>query len=223
MYTYTYKPKNFTKEADDQYTIDTVTFPDEKSYLMGLRHGTWSGYSVGFDPVNIVKSRWGVSTDMKEEQYRYGVKKLWRKMSHIGKSNAVNPVNQMDDEIKNIVDFPKRVRYTMLPNQIFDPKYKNNPQSNYEELVELQAYQWMRIETLRNIRMFIAVPGNLDLYAGNGIKVEMPATKLAGDRPAPDKKYNGKWVIAGVNHSGVGSSSKMKTELFLCKDSVSKR
>ena len=48
-------------------------------------------------------------------------------------------------------------------------------------------------------------------------------TKLSGDRPAPDKKYNGKWVIAGVNHSGVGSSSKMKTELFLCKDSVSKR
>ena len=34
----------------------------------------------------------------------------------------------MDDEIRNIVDFPKRVRYTMLPNQIFDPKYKNNPQ-----------------------------------------------------------------------------------------------
>ena len=209
--------------ADDQYTVDTISFPDEKSYLMGLRHGTWSGYSVGFDPVNIVKSRWGVSTDMKEEQYRYGVKKLWRKMSHIGKSNAVNPVNQMDDEIKNIVDFPKRVRYTMLPNQIFDPKYKNNPQSNYEELVELQAYQWMRIETLRNIRMFITVPGNLDLYAGNGVKVEMPATRLSGDRPLPDKKYNGKWVIAGINHSGVGSSSKMKTEMFLCKDSVSKR
>ena len=58
---------------------------------MGLRHGTWSGYSVGFDPVNIVKSRWGVSTDMKKDEYRYGVKKLWKKMSHIGKSNAVNP------------------------------------------------------------------------------------------------------------------------------------
>ena len=223
LYTYVYSPKNFSRDGDDQYSIDTITFPDEKSYLMGLRHGTWSGYSVGFDPVNIVKSRWGVSTDMKKDEYRYGVKKLWKKMSHIGKSTAVNPVNNMDDEIRNIVDFPKRVRYTMLPNQIFDPKYKNNPQSNYEELVELQAYQWMRIETLRNIRMVISVPGNLDLYAGNGVKVDMPATRLSGDRPIPDKKYNGKWVIAGINHSGVGSSSKMKTELFLCKDSVSKR
>ena len=37
----------------------------------------------------------------------------------------------------------------MIPNQIFDPKFKDNPQRNYEQIVELQAYQWMRIETLQ--------------------------------------------------------------------------
>ena len=170
MYQYTYTPKNMRDETgDDSYLIDTIVFPDEKSYLMGLRHGTWAGYSVGFDPVSILRSRWGVSTDMKSKEYRYGVKKLWRKMAHIGKSNAVNPISGMDPEIRNIVDFPKRVRYTMLPNQIFDPKYKNNPQKNYQELVELQAYQWMRIETLKNLRMQINIPGNLDLYCGSGI------------------------------------------------------
>ena len=224
MYQYTYTPKNMRdKDGDDSYLIDTIVFPDEKSYLMGLRHGTWAGYSVGFDPVSILRSRWGVSTDMKSKEYRYGVKKLWRKMAHIGKSNAVNPISGMDPEIRNIVDFPKRVRYTMLPNQIFDPKYKNNPQKNYQELVELQAYQWMRIETLKNLRMQITIPGNLDLYCGSGIDLKIPSTKLAGSKPQLDSKYSGKWVIAGVQHSGTAQSIKMNTDLFLCRDSINKR
>ena len=224
MYKYTYTPKNMRDETgDDSYLIDTIVFPDEKSYLMGLRHGTWAGYSVGFDPVSILRSRWGVSTDMKSKEYRYGVKKLWRKMAHIAKSNAVNPISGMDPEIRNIVDFPKRVRYTMLPNQIFDPKYKNNPQKNYQELVELQAYQWMRIETLKNLRMQITIPGNLDLYCGSGIDLKIPSTKLTGSKPELDSKYSGKWVIAGVQHSGTAQSIKMNTDLFLCRDSINKR
>ena len=65
----------------------------------------------------------------------------------------------------------------MLPNQIFDPKYKNNPQSNYEELVGASMHQWMRIETLEITDGYIG-SGNLDLYAGNGVKVDMPAYKI---------------------------------------------
>ena len=75
-----------------------------------------------------------------------------------------------------MLDYPKRIRYTALPNQIFDPKFKKNPQKNYEQLVELQAYQWMRIESLKNIRLEITVPGNLDLYVGYGVYVTIPAT-----------------------------------------------
>ena len=59
----------------------------------------------------------------------------------------------MDKEIQKVLDQPKRVRYTMIPNQLFDPKYKNNPQKNYEEIVELQAYEYLRRETLKNIKL----------------------------------------------------------------------
>lgn len=34
----------------------------------------------------------------------------------------------MDEGVQSMIDYPKRVRYTILPNQIFDPKYQNNPQ-----------------------------------------------------------------------------------------------
>ena len=159
LYTYTYSPKGMKVDAgEDQYKIDSVIFPEERSYLMGLRHGSWSGYSIGFDPVSINQSRLGVSTDMKEKEYNYGLKKVWKKMSHIGGTNYVNPIELMDKDIQKVLNQPKRVRYTMMPNQIFDPKYQQNPQANYSELVELQAYQWLRLETIRNIKLSITIP-----------------------------------------------------------------
>ena len=186
---------------------------------MGLRHGSWSGYSIGFDPVNISNSKVGVSTDMKKDKYEYGIKKLWKKMAHIGGTNYKNPVTLMDDEIQAIINKPKRVRYTMMPNQIFDPKYVDNPQKNYNELVELQAYEYLRRETFKNIKLLITVPGNLDLYAGFGIIVKIPATFKAGNTPQMDRKYSGRYVIVGVRHH-TGDGLKMKTELLLARDSM---
>ena len=140
-------------------------------------------------------------------------------MAHIGGTNYKNPVTLMDDEIQTIINKPKRVRYTMMPNQIFDPKYVDNPQKNYNELVELQAYEYLRRETFKNIKLLITVPGNLDLYAGFGIIVKIPATFKAGNTPQMDRKYSGRYVIVGVRHH-TGDGLKMKTELLLARDSM---
>jgi hypothetical protein len=105
----------------------------------------------------------------------------------------------------------------MLPNQIFDPKYKNQPQKNYEELVELQAYQWMRIESLKNVKLQITIPGNLDLYVGSGINIIMPTTQKSGEKPKIDERYSGRYMIASLTHSTTGA--KLVTELLLMKDS----
>ncbi|MAS48029.1 MAG: hypothetical protein CL557_11520 [Alphaproteobacteria bacterium] len=220
LYTYTYSPKGTKIETgDDQYKIDSVIFPEERSYLMGLRHGAWAGYSIGFDPVSINQSRLGVSTDMKEKEYNYALKKVWKKMSHVGGTNYVNPISLMDKEIQKVLDQPKRVRYTMIPNQLFDPKYKNNPQKNYEEIVELQAYEYLRRETLKNIKLMITIPGNLDLYAGHGVQIKLPGTFRSGTTVQNDRKYSGRYVIMGVRHH-TGDGLKMKTELLLGRDSI---
>ena len=220
LYTYTYSPKGMKVDAgEDQYKIDSVIFPEERSYLMGLRHGSWSGYSIGFDPVSINQSRLGVSTDMKQKEYNYALKKVWKKMSHVGGTNYVNPNTLMDKEIQKVLDQPKRVRYTMIPNQLFDPKYKLNPQKNYEEVVELQAYEYLRRETLKNIKLSITIPGNLDLYAGHGIQVKLPGTFRSGTTVQNDRKYSGRYIIMGVRHH-TGDGLKMKTELLLGRDSI---
>lgn len=215
LYEYTYTPKRSGNEALDQFSIDRITFPDEKNYLMGLRHGSWSGYSVGFDPTFITRSKMGLSTDLSADAYRYAMTDLWSRMAHLNKG-AKNPMTNMDKNVQNYMNYPKRVRYEMIPNQIFDPKFKNNPQRNYEQLIELQAYQWMRIESLKQVQLTIIIPGNLDLYAGSGVRVIIPSSEK-GATTKLDERYSGTYLIAAVAHKSTGGT--MQTELALMKDS----
>ncbi len=218
LYTYVYAPKKSDSGGRDQYKIDSVVFPNERNFLNGLRHGTWSGFSIGFDPNTITSSKMGTSTDMSVDAYRYSLAEMWQNMNHLGDSQFANPFEQADEGIKSYVDYPKRVRYTMLPNQIFDQRNADTPGKNYEALVELQAYQWMRFESLKTIKLQITIPGNLDLYVGSGINIIIPSTSKSGNRMKEDKKYSGRYVIAALTHKSAGPT--MATELFLVKDSI---
>ena len=218
LYTYVYSTKSSGSDGSDQFKIETIVFPEERDFLTGLRNGAWAGFSMGFDPVTVTQSKMGLSTDMSVDAYRYGISAMWPKMSHLNESKSVNPLSQLDSTIKNIVDYPRRTRYTALSNQIFDPKFVDNPQKNYEELVELQAYQWMRIESLKNIKLMIKFPGNLDLYAGSGMNVVLPATYKRNSTTDVDRKYSGRYVIGGLTHKIVGTT--MSTQALLLKDSI---
>ena len=218
MYTYTYTPKAATNPSEAQFTINGISFPKERNFLMGLRHGNFAGYSVGFDPTFITRSRFGSSTDLSADAYRYKIKDLWGRMSHLIEKGAKNPNQFIDSEIREYVNTPKRVRYEMIPNQIFDPKFKDNPQRNYEQIVELQAYQWMRIDTLKNVQLVIEIPGNLDLYAGCGVNIIIPSNTKTASGVSVDKKYSGRYIIGAISHKTSGLS--MVTELNLLKDSM---
>ena len=139
-------------------------------------------------------------------------------MVHLKGNKDVNPIDNMDTDVKTMTEYPKRVRYSMMPNQIFDPKYSSNWQANYDKLVELQAYQWMRIETIKNVKLSITIPGNLDLYVGSGVAVELPMTFKSGQTTKIDKKYSGLYIIVGLTHKI--TNRKMTTELLLMKDAV---
>ena len=218
LYTYVYSPKKSDDQANDHLRIESVVFPGEKNFLSGLRHGAWSGFSIGFDPVTITSSKMGLSTDMSVDAYRYNVTDLWNKMSHLNQKKTKNPVSQMDQGIQEMIQYPKRVRYTMLSNQAFDENYQTPNSKSYEELVELQAYQWMRFETFKNIQLQIKIPGNLDLYVGTGINIILPATYKKNSKTEKDRKYSGRYVIASLSHNIVGT--KMTTEALLVKDST---
>ena len=215
LYTYEYSPKNTGDKSKDQYKIESVQFPDEKNFLMGLRHGAWSGYSIGFDPATLANSKIGGSEQLQVDSYKYSIQEMWRYMSHLKSDRCVCPVDLMDKDVQGIINYPRRVRYTALPNQIFDPKNQKNPQKNYEQLVELQAYQWMRFESIKTIKLRVRIPGNLDLYAGSGVNIIVPTNDGKGD---VDKKYSGRYLIGGLQHQCVATT--MFTELYLMKDTI---
>ena len=58
----------------------------------------------------------------------------------------------------------------------------------------------MRFESLKNIKLKIKIPGNLDLYAGHGINIVIPATTRSGSKTQIDKKYSGRYMIASLTH-----------------------
>ena len=217
-HTYTFATRGSDAGSSDPFKILGLSFPQERNFLLGLRDGDWSGYSVGFDPVTISQSKMGLSTDMSIDAYRYSISESWQKMSHLGGKKEKSILKQMDTDIQALIDYPKRVRYTIMPNQIFDPKFKDNPQKNYEALVELQAYQWMRIESLKSIKMLVRVPGNLDLYSGKGVNIVIPATVKTGENTIVDAKYSGRYLIQTVVHKLV--NEELHTEMMLLKDSV---
>ena len=79
LYTYVYSTKKSGTDESDQFKIENIVFPEERDFLSGLRHGSWSGYSIGFDPVTVTQSKMGLSTDMSVDAYRYNIQSIWNK------------------------------------------------------------------------------------------------------------------------------------------------
>ena len=217
-YKYHYSPKKVDNTGADAFAISGVTFPREKHLLELMRDGSYSGYSVGFDPVTLGSSKMGMSTELTTDDPTYQLDSIWDKMSHLDGKKTVNPLTQLDPMVHKMIGKPRRIRYSFLPNQTFDPKFINNPQANYQELIDLQAYQFMRLESLKNIQLKITIPGNLDLYVGGGIDVIIPANFKSGRQTSLDRKYSGRYLISSVKHNTTGTI--LYTELDLLKDSV---
>ena len=219
LYEYLYAPKKLDDGSNDQFKIDTITFPEERNFLMGLRHGAWSGFSMGIDPVDLAQSKMGgVSADLPLYSDPYNISATWKQMSHLGGKKAVNPVSRVGADYKTLIEAPKRMRYTIIPAQNFDDKKNENTSNTYAELVELQSYQFLRIESMKNTQLQISVPGNLDLYAGSGVSVTLPTTEKSGDKIETDKRFSGRYMIVTLAHKGTPDT--MSTEMLLMKDTV---
>ena len=228
LYEYVYSAKKSGDEAKDDMKIEGIVFPADRDYLTGLREGAWSGFSVGFDPNMFANGK--ISKDMltATHAHEYDISEFWNKMSHVGKASSKNPVETFDEDIKKLIQNPKRIRYDFLPNRMYDrPRWKvgnftlgtkTEETKNYDEIPYLQSYQHLRVQSLKNVQLLVVVPGNLDLYSGYGVEIKIPKTKPVGSRIEVDYKYSGRYVISGLRHKYTNET--LYTEMMLCRDSV---
>lgn len=220
MYTYSYQPKKAGDEDSDSYRIDSITYPEDRNFLQIMRNGSYAGFSTAFDPSKFSNSKLSVENKQSQTPQVYDIEEFWNSMEHL--DNVQCPVSTYDDDVKQIVKSKRRIRYTPLPNRLFDPKGQSSAQSantqNLDELPFLDAYKHLRVNSFKSTRLIINIPGNLDLYAGYGITVNIPNTKASGSTVTKDLRYSGKYCIAGVKHRY--TDNVLFTELLLYKDGV---
>ena len=216
LYRYRYEPKKMGDEESDDFRIDRITFPQDRNYLLSLRNGSWAGYSVGFDPSVVRNSKVSNEIPNAAGAEAYNINDYWNNMSHI--TPGSNPVESYQDSIKSMVVKPRRIRYDVLPNRLFDPKGSTSDKKQYDETPYLQAYQHLRIQSFKNIRLVVTIPGNVDLYSGYGIDITIPKTKPKEDKIDTDEKYSGRYVIAGIRH--MYNTKALNTEVLLYRDSL---
>lgn len=227
LYKYFYSPKKSSTEADDRFKIDNIAFPEDRNYLLALRNGSYCGYSCAFDPSAFQNSTLSPETF---NPVSYSMEEYWNSMVHIGGGNGVNPLTKYDSDMQQALQkIPRRIRYGILPNRIYDSVGTEDPntqksnvkdKATYNQLPWLQAYQHLRLESFKAIQVLVNVPGNLDLYPGYGVDIEIPQTKPSGSRMVRDEKYSGRYVIAGLRHKYDGRA--LTTEMLLYKDSIPK-
>lgn len=225
LYRYSYDQKKAGDEDSDNYRINSIVFPEDRNYLVALRNGSWSGYSVSLDPTILTNSKLSNEAPTTFSSHKYNIREVWNDMDHV-KCNTTdgtrNPVEDFTEDVKKLIDRPKRIRYSWLPNRIFDQKGETGTQNFklYDEMPYLQAYQHLRIKSFKNVKLIISIPGNVDLFSGYGLDVYIPKTKSNGDKIDPDQKYSGLYVIGGIRHKFSGTDQTLNTEVLLYRDSV---
>ena len=132
---------------------------------------------------------------------------------------GVNPYSQIDKTVKEYMNSARRIRYNPIPNRVFDNK-DGQAQATYAELTQLEAYEFARIESLKNVMLNIEIPGNLDLYAGTGIDIGIPATYNSDRGREVDQRYSGRYLIRRIKHNVASGAMTMTSDLTLVKDSV---
>lgn len=223
LYEYALAPKGIENNVEgignDMFKLEGMAFNEDGHLFRRMRDGLITGYSIGFDPISLQSSQIGLSSDFPTDAFRYHITDMWNNMEHLDGNRGRNPANVIDSGIKEYVDTPRRIRYNILPNRIFDTRNNVNT-LNYSEVSMLDTYDYVRRSALKNIIATCRMPGNLDLYAGKGIKIRIPSVKKNKESPTRDNdpRYSGRYLIASVTHKISGE--RMSTILELRRDSI---
>ena len=141
-------------------------------------------------------------------------------MSKLEKGGKL-PIDVNNPEIKKLINNPKRVHYRALPTHLWDSTKSDGSSTgsrNLNNYLDTASYNYLRKKSLEAIQLEITVPGNLNLFAGAGIDVQIPRMQVKRKKAELDKVYSGTYLIGGVTHNY--RVSELLTTLHLLKDSI---
>jgi hypothetical protein len=223
---YKYAMKNTTENSivSDLYAIKSISYPALFDALTPLRNGTWAGIFTGVSLDYIPASK--VSTPRGNKQIPYGgtqyrISDQYGKMEHLG---IENPYSSISPDFNTILNTVKRMRYRTNQVHLWDTEKTVQSNNLTQGKVpirweETAIYNYCRKNNFEHIKLDISVPGNLGLYAGQPIEIEIPKMLQESKRIVMDRIYSGRYIIGGVRHKITGGNI-LSTELTLLKDSL---
>jgi hypothetical protein len=223
---YKYAMKNTTENSDvsDLFTIKSISYPALFDALTPLRNGTWAGIFTGISLDYIGGSK--VPTPKGNKQIPYGgtqyrIMEQYQNMEHLG---TENPYASVSPDFDILLTNVKRMRYRTNQVHLWDTDKTVNSNNLTSGKVpvrweETAIYNYCRKNNFEHIKLEVVVPGNLNLYAGEAIDIEIPRMISQSKKIELDRIYSGRYIIGGIRHK-ISNGNTLTSELTLLKDSL---
>ena len=104
-----------------------------------------------------------------------------------------------------------------MKNQTSNGNVNNGTNPNIDTMAVAQ-YAAARYNLFKAIKLDITIAGNTALTAGNVIDIRIPSSQEEGSDVKLDRRFSGKYIIAGLTH--IYRKAGMTTKLYLVRDSI---
>ena len=205
-FVYTLVQQGSDPEDDGMYAIESVNYPDKADHLRNMRLGTYKALSLGISLPIVTDS---ATTDSGNSDKR-GTISPPREINYMqvfamASTIEKQPPYVLPEDIDIDKSAPTRLHIRNLPDggHQQSSNHKAGVEGNKDTL-SVGMYASARYSLLKSVQLTIVVPGNPALTVGQILKVSIPASKqTAGDngKVLEDRKYSGKYIIAGLTHT----------------------
>lgn len=194
-----------TPESDAEknaFKILNYSFGSQENILKKMRYGVYSSMIAFFNP-----------STLEYEEYMFSLDKEYQQMAHLGTDEKI------PDQIKNFSKYPSRVMLQFYDHETYHAGTDiANPQqagSNGGTPFPDFRKQWMAQSISRNIIMKnqilnITIPINLELRAGDKLRVRLPNQSVSSEREKQlyDEKNSGVYLINKISYEVLRDNSK---------------
>lgn len=203
---YTFAQANTSAKGTkaNDYRIMNYSSPKAFDIMDDMRNGGFSHNSIYVDITNRTYRVFRTTAD-----------DYWKDMKHL---DGLKPYRT--DGPLQLMNYPTRLVYRPTTINTFgwkevDIAGKNNideVNKNYEK--SLYRYYFLEYNKLE-----IAVPGDLNIRAGNVIQVSIPSPKRSTDgKVLEDTRISGKYLVHSIKHS-ILNRTELRTTITLTRDS----
>lgn len=194
-----------TPESDAEknaFKILNYSFGSQENILKKMRYGVYSSMIAFFNP-----------STLEYEEYMFSLDKEYQQMAHLGTDEKI------PDQIKNFSKYPSRIMLQFYDHETYHAgeDIANPQQAGSKGGTPFPDFrkQWMAQSISRSIIMKnqilnITIPINLELRAGDKLRVRLPNQSVSSEREKQlyDEKNSGVYLINKISYEVLRDNSK---------------